>query len=220
VSRPPFDLVVFDLDGTLVDSRRDLAESANATLAFYGCAPHSEEEIGRMVGEGAAILVRRAFTAAGCSQPDDALERFLTIYNGRLLECTRPYEGVTDVLAGLASRAVLAVCTNKPVEPTRAILDGLSLAPYFGDRVVGGDGPWPRKPDPGGLLSLIEDAGASSARTILIGDSVVDWETAQAASARICMARYGFGFEGFPHERLRAGDCAVDHPRQLLGLLS
>jgi phosphoglycolate phosphatase len=219
VSSRPFGLVVFDLDGTLVDSRRDLAESANAMLEFYGCPPHSEEAIGRMVGEGAATLVRRAFIAAGCSQPDDALGRFLTIYNSRLLECTRAYEGVTDVLASLASRVTLAVCTNKPVQPTLTILAGLELDRYFGGRVVGGDGPWPRKPDPGGLLSLMHSAGKPPEQTILIGDSLVDWETAAAVSAHVCMARYGFGFEGFPHERLRAGDQVVDNPRELLDLL-
>lgn len=219
MSKSPFELVVFDLDGTLVDSRRDLAESANATLAFYGCHPHSEEAIGRMVGDGAATLVRRAFSAAGCPQPDGALDRFLAIYNGRVLEFTTTYDGVIDVLASLAPRVVLAVCTNKPVHPTQTILDGLGIGQYFGDRVVGGDGPWPRKPDPGGLTSLITTAGVSPGQAILIGDSLVDWETAQAASAHVCMARYGFGFEGFPHGRLRPGDRAVDQPRELLGLL-
>jgi phosphoglycolate phosphatase len=211
--------VVFDLDGTLVDSRRDLAEAANAVLESYGCRPHAEEAIGRMVGDGAATLIRRAFAAAGCRQPDEALDRFLTIYNGRLLETTRPYDGIIEVLDRLATRFVLALCTNKPLRPTEAILEGLGLAAYFGGRVVGGDGPLPRKPDPAGLQSLIAAAGVEPGETVLIGDSVVDWETARAASARICMARYGFGFEEFPRQRLRVDDHGVDSPRQLLDLL-
>ena len=211
--------MVFDLDGTLVDSRRDLAESANAVLEYYGCRMHSEESIGRMVGDGAATLVRRAFAAAGCPQPPDALERFLTIYNSRLLLFTRPYEGVREVLRELTTRAVLAVCTNKPREATRRILDDLELAPYFGARVVAGDGPLPRKPSPAGLASLMRAAAVEPANTILIGDSVIDWETARAASAHVCMARYGFGFHGFPAERLTADDRVVDHPRELTAAL-
>jgi phosphoglycolate phosphatase len=211
--------VVFDLDGTLVDSRRDLAESANAVLERFGCRPHSEEAIGRMVGDGAATLVRRAFEASGCQQPPDALERFLAIYNSRLLTFTRPYEGVTDVLTDLAPRAILAVCTNKPLDATRTILNELELAPYFGSRVVGGDGPLPRKPDPAGLAFLMSSAAVPPEDTILIGDSIIDWETARAAAAHVCMARYGFGFEGFPRERLGADDRVVDHPRELLETL-
>src|SRR4051794_26080104 len=110
---PHIRLVVFDLDGTLVDSRRDLAESANAVLQDYGCRPHSEHAIGRMVGDGAATLVGRAFAAAGCAQPEDALARFLSIYNSRLLQWTKPYEGVVDLLEYLRPRATLAVLTNK-----------------------------------------------------------------------------------------------------------
>jgi phosphoglycolate phosphatase len=206
---------VFDLDGTLVDSRRDLAESANAVLEHYGCQPHSEEAIGRMVGDGAATLIRRAFEGAGCPQPAEALGLFLSIYNGRLLQFTRPYDGIVEVLADLVPRTTLAVCTNKPLEPTRTILEQLKLADYFGVRVVGGDGPQPRKPDPGGLTFLMAAAGVLPEGTILVGDSIIDWETAKAASTHVCMAGYGFGFEGFPQERLRTGDRVVAHPREL-----
>ncbi|MQA30179.1 MAG: HAD hydrolase-like protein [Luteitalea sp.] len=219
MSRSRFRLMVFDLDGTLVDSKRDLAESANAVLVHYGCRIHSEEAIGRMVGDGAATLVRRAFAAAGCSQPTDALDRFLEIYNRRLLTFTRPYEGVIEALTELAGRALLAVCTNKPLKATQTILTGLELARYFGARVVGGDGPFPRKPNPAGLASLMGAAAVSPSSTILIGDSIIDWETAHAAAAHVCMARYGFGFEGFPSERLTADDRGVDHPRELLATL-
>jgi phosphoglycolate phosphatase len=219
VSRSRFGLVVFDLDGTLVDSRRDLAEAANAVLEHYGCQPHSEEAIGRMVGDGAATLVRRAFEHAGCPQPAEALSLFLTIYNGRLLQCTRPYDGIIDLLTALVPRTTLAVCTNKPLESTRTILEELNLAGYFGPRVVGGDGPQPRKPDPAGLRFLMAAAGVLPDATILIGDSIIDWHTAVAASTHVCMAAYGFGFEGFPHERLRIGDQTVTHPCELAEVL-
>jgi phosphoglycolate phosphatase len=213
-------LLVFDLDGTLVDSRRDLAESANALLAEYACSPLSEAAIGRMVGEGAATLVARAFEASGCPRPADALERFLAIYEARLLVFTRPYPRMDEVLSAVGSRAMLGVLTNKPVNSTRRILDGLNLARHFPPgRVIGGDGPWPRKPDPAGLRHLAEDAAAGLGETMLVGDSIVDWRTARAAGAQICIARYGFGFEGFPVESLRATDHTIAHPEDLLRVL-
>ena len=208
-------LVVFDLDGTLVDSRRDLAESANEVLKWHGCAPHSEEEIGRMVGDGAATLVARAFAAAGRPQPSEALPEFLEIYNSRLLRFTRPYPGVVQMLQRLQPRFVLAVLTNKPLRSTQEILTGLGLAPFFAGGVRGGDGPLPRKPDPAGLLELVGASGGTTATTLLVGDSVVDWQTAHAAGVRACLARYGFGFDGFPAGRLTASDLVIDAPSEL-----
>jgi phosphoglycolate phosphatase len=202
-----------------VDSRRDLAESVNVVLRGCGCATRSEEAIGRMVGDGAATLVRRAFAAAGCPQPPDALERFLTTYNSRLLKFTRPYDGVTDLLAKLSSQLTLGVLTNKPLHATRAILDGLDLTKYFGPRVVGGDGPLPRKPDPAGLRHLLDQAQVRPDEAMLVGDSMIDWQSARAASVPSCLAAYGFGFEGFPEGRLGANDCVIDHPLDLLRIL-
>jgi phosphoglycolate phosphatase len=212
-------LVVFDLDGTLVNSRRDLADSANTLLEQSGCRPQSEEAIGRMVGDGAATLVRRAFAAAHGSPPPDALERFLAIYNQRLLKFTHAYDGVVELLRDLRQRTVLAVLTNKPLPATRTILEGLGLAEFFGNRVLGGDGPLPRKPDPAGLVAVIASARVSAAETLLIGDSLVDWQTARAASAHVCLARYGFGFDGFPVDRLTTADWVIDHPMELIGRL-
>ena len=147
-----FSLIVFDLDGTLVDSRRDLADSINLLLSERGADPLPEAAIGRMIGDGAATLVARAFARLGRERPFDALERFLEIYNGRLLEHTRPYPGIPAALDGLRARAELCVLTNKPIASTRRVLEGLKLAQYFpADRVVGGDGPFARKPDPSGL---------------------------------------------------------------------
>ncbi|HEY6214694.1 MAG TPA: HAD-IA family hydrolase [Vicinamibacterales bacterium] len=212
-------LYVFDLDGTLVDSRADLADSANALLAECGGAPLPEEQIGRMVGEGAAVLVSRVFDAANTQSPPDALDRFLALYDARLLDRTRAYDGIPDTLAALAARATLAVLTNKPRAAALRILDGLGLARFFNaDDVVGGDGPLPRKPDPAGLQHLAGRAGVALDRTVLVGDSLIDWETARRAGVRICLARYGFGFDGFPMDRLRASDRWIDAPGDLLAL--
>jgi phosphoglycolate phosphatase len=218
-SHSQFRLIVFDLDGTLVDSRRDLAESANELLEQYGTAPLAEEAIGRMVGDGAATLVARVFAATDMPLPPEALSRFLELYNSRLLRFTKPYAGIPELLAELGARTTLAVLTNKPLAATRVILNGLDLASPFGARVLGGDGPFPRKPSPEGLEHLMAEAGVGSATTLLVGDSVIDWRTAHAAGAASCVARYGFGFDGFPTGVLTEGDRQIDHPADLLPLL-
>jgi len=207
---------VFDLDGTLVDSRRDIAESANAVLEACGGAPHSEEAIGGMVGDGAALLIARAFAAANVLLPPDALQRFLRVYDSRLLRHTVAYEGITPLLDALAERGTLAVLTNKPIGATQAILDGLGLAPYFADRVLGGDGPHPRKPDASGLQQLMARTRSVPERTLMIGDSVVDFHTAVAAGTAACVCRYGFGHHDFPMAELRPSDCVIDHPLALI----
>lgn len=212
-------LYVFDLDGTLVDSRRDLADAANALLEECGGMALPEARIGRMVGEGAAVLVSRVFEAAAIQPPADALSRFLALYDARLLNHTRPYAGMEETLARLCERAPLAVLTNKPLAATRRILGGVGLDRFFDDRaILGGDGPFPRKPDPSGLQQLAQSARAAIETTVLVGDSFIDWDTARRASAAICLARYGFGFEGFPLARLRSDEHFIDAPLDLLRL--
>jgi phosphoglycolate phosphatase len=212
-------LVVFDLDGTLVDSRRDIADATNVLLVSCGAAPIPEEDIGRMVGEGAVRLVARAFKASGLERPPDALERYLAIYNDRLLNYTRPYDGVVAVLETLARRVALAVLTNKPIASTRFILSGLDLARFFPpDAVIGGDGPFARKPDPAALLHLADRANASADETLMVGDSAIDWQTARAASTRVCLARYGFGFHSVPLHELTPEVLVIDDPAELLAL--
>src|SRR5438552_526984 len=120
-----FPLVVFDLDGTLVDSRRDLAESVNQLIVDRGRPPLPEASVGHMAGAGAAVLVQRAFAAAGLAADPDAVVQFLAIYNQRLLKYTRPYPGIVDVLDRLARQTLLAVLTNKPLAATSDILIGL-----------------------------------------------------------------------------------------------
>ena len=185
-------LIAFDLDGTLIDSRRDLADAANALIVERGGTPLSEDAIGRMVGDGAAILVRRALSAAGVTLDESSLPRFLELYDARLLNTTRPYAGIVDALKAVQRVAVLAVLTNKPRHHTQRLLGALDLAPFFA-AVIGGDGPFPRKPDPRGLQHLMATHGAAPPATVLVGDSHIDAETAHAAGTGFCLARYGFG---------------------------
>ena len=207
-------LIVFDLDGTLVDSRRDLADSANALIVESGGAPLTEEAIGRMVGEGAATLVRRALAAAGLRDVRGALARFLEIYDTRLLNHTRAYEGIEDAVRRARAIGRVAVLTNKPQRPTRTILQGLALDDLF-DEVIGGDGPLPRKPDPASLRQLMAASGALPRSTVMVGDSWVDYQTARAAGTSICLARYGFGYHSVPVSELRGDEALVDGPRAI-----
>lgn len=211
-------LVVFDLDGTLIDSWRDLASSANALLREHGVPPLPERDVAALVGDGAAVFVERAFRAAGKrAAPPDALARFLVLYDAHLLDTTRPYPGVPELLATLAPRARLAVLTNKPGPATRRILDGTGLARWI-DAVVAGDGPFPRKPDPTGLRHLVAELGASPGRTLLVGDSAVDLETARRAGTCVCLARYGFGFRT-DEIALRGDEVVVDSPAEIAAVV-
>lgn len=205
-------LAVFDLDGTLVDSRRDLAAAANALLTELGGTPLSEEAVGNMVGEGAGVLVRRALAASGLPpETPGALERFLELYDACLLETTRPYAAIPELLAELAARVRLAVLTNKPQRASERVLDGLDLRRFFNE-VVGGDTAHGRKPDPGGLLHLARRFDADPGSTILVGDSPIDLETARRAGAAVCLLRFGFGYRPVT---LRAGEIEVGTVQEL-----
>jgi phosphoglycolate phosphatase len=207
-------LIVFDLDGTLVDSKRDLADSANALIAERGGLPLSEEQVAAMVGEGAAVLVRRALQTAGLDpESADALPRFIELYDERLLVHTAPYEGMVDALTALAPQVPMAVLTNKPARASERILSGLGLRERFRD-VIGGDTPFGRKPNPAGLLALIERASATPETTWLVGDSRIDLETARRAGVRICLARYGFGFRFGPGD-FDGSELFLDSPSEL-----
>lgn len=215
IGGPPPSLVVFDLDGTLIDSREDLAAAANETLGMYGLAPLEVEAVAAMVGEGVRTLLDRAFAARAATPPPEAVERFLQRYDRRLIERTRPYPGVREALAALDGRVAMAVLTNKPAAPAVRILEGLGLASAF-SAVVGGDGPFPRKPAPDGLLDLARRVGALPAETLLVGDSWIDVETAVNAGTRVCLARYGFGFASSHATRLPPGAIEIDRPEDLV----
>lgn len=185
-------LVVFDLDGTLVDSRQDLAASTNDVLAGLGAGPLPVTVVEQMVGDGARTLVQRALVSAGCDADlDEALAEFHRCYARRLLETTRPYDGIIDVLRSLAGTP-MAVLTNKPLEPTRRLLEHFGWTGSF-QRVIGGDGPFARKPDPAGLRDVMASCGVEPHDTLMVGDSMVDVEVARRAGTHICVAAYGFG---------------------------
>jgi phosphoglycolate phosphatase len=212
-------LIAFDLDGTLVDSRLDLAGSANTLLEELGATPLPVDQVVGMVGEGARILVARVLLAAGVTfDVDAALERFLAIYDRQLVNHTRLYPGVRDTLRAIEGRAALALLTNKPGHHTERLLAALGVRGFFFE-VIGGDSSWPRKPDPSALEYLIAASGATPATTIMVGDSMVDVETARRAAARMCIARYGFGrFDDMPAGALVAAEASDLAPLLLSAL--
>jgi phosphoglycolate phosphatase len=212
-------LVVFDLDGTLVDSHHDLADATNALLSELGAAPLAHDAVGRMVGDGAAVLVTRALAAAGLDpETPHALDRFLALYDERLLATTRPYPGMVEAIHLLRPSHRLAVLTNKPGRATRRVLEGLDLLGSFDD-VIGGDAEYGRKPDPSGLLALVARAGTNPASTLMVGDSPVDLATARRAGTGICLARYGFGFR-FEDDGFRGDEHFIDSPLELPAIIA
>ena len=215
----PIQLVVFDLDGTLVDSRHDIAAATNDMIRSFGGQPLPEPEIAAMVGEGAGLLVRRALRAAGLDRPaPEALERFLVSYDARLLDTTVLYPGMRDALDALAGNVSLALLTNKPEQATRKLLEGLGVAQGF-LRTIGGDTAFGRKPDPAGLVEIVAAAGAAPDTTMMVGDSPIDLRTARAARTRICLARYGFGFRFSPAD-FRGDETFIDRPSDLPPLVA
>ena len=209
--------LVFDLDGTLVDSRRDIAAGINRMRGDYGLAPFALERVVRMVGEGARVLVERA--VAGELPPeriDEALGRYLAHYREVALDTTRPYPGIAAMLAALATIYPMAVLSNKGEEMTRHLLAALGLAPYFRE-VVGGDSLATRKPDPAGLALLAERLGVSLADLMLVGDSRVDAATAANAGSRF--ARVDWGFPRAAEEPEIPADLVAAHPADLAAAL-
>lgn len=189
-------VLLFDLDGTLIDSRLDLAHSVNATLRHMGRPELSHEAIYKLVGSGAAILVQRAL-GQGASEEESqrGLEYFLGYYREHMLDNTVTYPGVREGLE-LLKEQPMAVLTNKPVKFSQAILDGLGLSRFF--RVVyGGNSFGTKKPDPEGARVVLKDFHASPAEAMLVGDSEVDVRTARNAGIWCCGVSYGLGPEGF-----------------------
>lgn len=209
-------IIIFDLDGTLIDSARDLGEAASELVQGYGAPPLTVAQVVTMVGDGAPVLVRRALEQSGLDpETPGAVERFLTIYDRRLMDHTVAYPGIREELARAVRRGPLAVLTNKPLGPAIGLLEALGLRGFF-SRIIGGDGEYGRKPNPAGLQAL--RALAPGAPAVLIGDSPADAQTAAAAGCPFVLARYGFGaakFGAMPP----VPPLVIDHPRELSAVL-
>ena len=234
-------LLVFDLDGTLIDSAQDLCNSVNATLERFGRPHLTDELIGTYIGNGALMLVRRAFAADDGREPSEELvaeayKYFLDYYREHKLDYTYAYEGVLEALDALhkvhdqlevprraagsqraeAPKRAMAVLTNKPVRPAQAICEALGLAPYFLN-IYGGNSFATKKPDPEGLLALMKEAGVKPEETVMIGDSRVDVQTARNAGAWCIGCTFGLApgsLEAIPP------DILVDSPADWTAALS
>jgi len=208
------DLLVFDLDGTLVDSQRDLADAVNATRAWMGLEPLPQVTVAQYVGNGAPVLVQRALPDAGKEDWSRGLKYFLEYYRDHMLDSTAMYPGVREALDQLhAERVPLAVLTNKPIRFTLQMLEGLGIDLHF-FRVYGGNSFPEKKPDPAGLNALVVECGADRARTIMVGDSAVDVDTARNAGVQACGVRWGFQPETFIAS---PPDFLIDDLRELVG---
>jgi phosphoglycolate phosphatase len=193
-------LLVFDLDGTLIDSAQDLCNSVNATLREFSCEPLQDAVVASYIGDGAVMLVRRALFGPEVPVVDeDFLARayafFLDYYREHKLDYTYAYKGVVDSLEALRTmpdgRArSMSVLTNKPVRPAQAICEALGLAPFF-QHVYGGNSFALKKPDPMGMRALMDEAGASPEETVLIGDSDVDVATARNGGTWVIGCTFG-----------------------------
>jgi phosphoglycolate phosphatase len=183
--------IVFDLDGTLIDSRRDIAAAINRMRAERALPPLSVEEVGGMVGEGARMLVRRALPPGLAKDAlRGALKSYLAHYAEVCLETTRAYPGIAPMLAVLAPSFALAVLSNKGEELSRRILEGLGLDRHLRE-VVGGDTLPTRKPNPGGLFLLADRFGVQPGQLLLVGDTDIDARTAHAAGCPFALALWG-----------------------------
>jgi phosphoglycolate phosphatase len=194
--RVDMDLLIFDLDGTLIDSKLDLAHAVNATRSHMGLTPLEHERVYSYVGNGAPVLIRRAMGAdASEAEVQEALEFFLEYYREHYLDYTKLYPGVRETLDRLhAAGKRMAVLTNKPVRISRAILDGLGVGGHF-FQVYGGNSFDLKKPNPIGVEMLMRETGIRADRTLMIGDSSVDTQTARNAGIASCGVTYGFAPE-------------------------
>jgi phosphoglycolate phosphatase len=209
------DLIIFDLDGTLVDSRRDIATSVNELLSRLGRRRLANEQIYGFIGNGVRRLLERSLGEASAQEIEQSLQIFLPIYRSHLLDTTRPYPGVRESLESLSKGRTLAVLTNKPRPESVAVLEGLELNSFF-DTVYGGESFPQRKPDPVGINTLLESAGVAKERALMVGDSRVDYEAARNAAIPICMVSYGLGAAEIPD---LDPDYVVDDLRQLIPIV-
>ncbi len=194
-------VIVFDLDGTLVDSLPGIRDATNRTLAEDDGRTLSLDEVRLMVGGGAPRLLELAYEAAGIAQPDGVLGRWSAHYEVTVLTGTTPFPGAHAVLEQLKQQFPLGLCTNKPQQPTETLLDALGLAHFFGS-VIGGDALAVKKPDPEHLFAVVHALGGDPRRVVLVGDSPVDVATAKAAGVPAVVLTHGYS--RVPHDELGA----------------
>ncbi len=186
-------LAIFDLDGTLVHSAPDIAAALNRRMDAAGLAAFPLEEVERMIGDGAKVLLDKACAARGVAPPDGALPALLADLEANSAVLTAPYPGIPGALDALAAAGwTLAVCTNKPIAATRALLGALGLAPRFA-AVLGGDSLAVRKPDPGHVRGVLDALGAAPEEAAMIGDHQNDILAGRGAGVRTVFAAWGYG---------------------------
>lgn len=211
-------LVIFDLDGTLIDSRLDLVHSVNAALRHIHRPELPEDVIASYVGDGAPILIQRAL---GGEEVDEALVRkglefFLSYYREHKLDHTTIYPGIQEALAAIQHSGngiprKMAVLTNKPVNPSRAIVEALGLGGFF-SQIYGGNSFSTKKPEPEGALKLVSEAGVRPEQAAIVGDSHVDIRTGRNAGLSTVAVTYGFAPHTLEEE---VPDVMVDAPQEL-----
>jgi phosphoglycolate phosphatase len=209
-------LLAFDLDGTLIDSKTDLANSVNATRAHMGLGPLPLEIVSSYVGNGAPMLVKRALPDANERQLADALHYFLEYYREHMLDETTLYPGVREALDEMHEAGKhLAVLTNKPVRFSVTLIEGLGLDLHF-FRIYGGNSFVEKKPHPVGLQALMNECCIAPGRTVMVGDSSVDILTARNAGSLACGVAWGFQPETFA---AAPPDLVIDDMRELSRLV-
>ena len=208
--------IVFDLDGTLVDTAPDLVGTLNVLLRQEGLAPLPIEVARPLIGHGARRLLERGFAAANApldgEKQTDLFNRFLAHYFAHIADESRPFPGCVEALTAIkAAGARLAVCTNKPTNLSIALLDALGMAPLF-DAVIGPDAAPAPKPDPRHLEAAVRAAGGSMDRTIMVGDAATDAGAAKAAGVPLVLV--SFGYTEIPPAEMDP-DALIDHFDQL-----
>ena len=214
-------LIVFDLDGTLVDTLDDLTASANRLLAVHGRAPVTPDIVRPMVGDGIPALVQRVLAHARLeTDPSAAIRDFGEDYERNAAAASRPFAGVTQTLRRLHQEGWrLAVCTNKPEAAARVLLTALGLAPWLA-AIGGGDSFPTRKPDPGHLLGTIRQAGGEPARAVLVGDHANDVAAARSAGVACIFALWGYGRAGMSEGSQASAETMAQVPALAEALLA
>lgn len=211
--------LIFDLDGTLVDSLPDLAEAVNELMVVNGLAPHAQSAVASMVGKGVPVLVQKAFAAHGLTVQGEALaaqvKTYLGLYEPRATRLTRLFPHTAEMVKALSKSYRLAVCTNKPTAVSRKIIDSLGIGAEI-SVVVGGDSGVTPKPAPDMLWLVAERLGFSKDEVLMVGDSENDVASAKAAGIKVAVVRYGI--TDIPADELDA-DFVMDDFRELPSVL-